>query len=94
MNILPSAPVILPGEGDYSFALKLTSTSLKPAFEILSLLLLVRLLPEDYYIFLKVPLRSLGNAPDLRSYSLFPIIDQCAFFNFAEQHPMVRDPWA
>ena len=69
MNIFSSAPGILPGDGDCSFALKFTSTSLKPAFEILSLLLLVRLLP-DYCIFLKVPLKSLGKAPDLSSCSI------------------------
>ena len=89
MNILPSAPVILPGEGDYSFALKLTSTSLKPAFEILSLLLLVRLLPDDYCIFLKVPLRSLGNAPDLRSCSISASSPSSFLAEFCEFCPFI-----
>ena len=89
MNILPSAPVILPGEGDYSFALKLTSTSLKPAFDILSLLLLVRLFPEDYCIFLKVPLRSFGNAPDLRSYSISASSPSSFLAEFCEFCPFI-----
>ena len=88
MNILPSAPVILPGEGYYSFALKLTSTSLKPAFEILSLLLLVRLL-FDYCIFLKVPLRSFGNAPDLRSYSISASSPSSFLAEFCEFCPFI-----